>query len=67
MGSLFRGKYSQWDNSFLPITEAYLEPSRKSTMKRFGKNNWRLKVVNYFRTKPDCIFRLGYEYVCLIA
>ena len=25
MGSLFPGKYSQWDNKFLPIVEAYLE------------------------------------------
>ena len=37
MGSLFDGKCSQWGNRFLPITEAYLEPSRKSTMKLFCK------------------------------
>ena len=37
MNSLFDGKYSQWGNRFLPITEAYLEPSRKSTMKIFCK------------------------------
>ena len=34
MGSLFVGKYSQWSNRFLPITEAYLEPNQKSTAKR---------------------------------
>ena len=37
MGSLFDGKYSQWGNRFLPITEAYLEHSQKSTMKIFAK------------------------------
>ena len=31
MDSLFDGKYSQWGIMFLPITEVYLEPSRKST------------------------------------
>ena len=30
MDSLFDGKYSQWGNKFLPITEAYLEHSLKS-------------------------------------
>ena len=32
MGSLFDGKYSQRGNRSLPITEAYLEPSPKSSM-----------------------------------
>ena len=32
MGSLFNGKYSQCGNRFLPIKEAYLEPSPKSSM-----------------------------------
>ena len=32
MGSLFDGKYNQWDNRFLPITEEYLEPSWKCMM-----------------------------------
>ena len=34
-----------------PITteEAYLEPSRTSTMKLFCKYSERLKAVNYFR------------------
>ena len=39
MGSLFDGKYSQWDNRFLPITEAYLEPNQKSTMQLSCKNS----------------------------
>ena len=37
MDSLFDGKCSQRGNTFLFITEAYLEPSRKSTMKLFCK------------------------------
>ena len=37
MGSLFDGKYGHWDNRFLPITEAYLEPSRISTMELLGE------------------------------
>ena len=32
MGSLFDGKYSQCGNRSQPITEAYLEPSPKSSM-----------------------------------
>ena len=32
-------KHSQRGNRFLPITEAYLEPSEKSTMKLFCKNS----------------------------
>ena len=39
MGSMLDGKYSLWCNRFLPITKAYLEPSRKSTMKLFCKNS----------------------------
>ena len=39
MGPLFDRKYSQWDNRFLLITEAYLDPSRKSTMELFCKNS----------------------------
>ena len=35
MGSLFDGKYNQ---HVLAITEAYLEPSRKSKMELFSKN-----------------------------
>ena len=61
MESLFDGKYSQWSNRFLPSTEAYLEPSRKSTTKLFL-----LKAINYFRKKPDRIFRLGSKYASLL-
>ena len=61
MGSLFDGKYSQWGNRFLPITEANLEPSRKSKIKFFCKKT-PLKAVNYFRKKPDRRFRLGSKY-----
>ena len=32
-------------------TEAYLEPSRTSTMEFFCENSWRLKPVNYFRKR----------------
>ena len=39
MGSLFDGKYSQWGDSLLPNTRAYLEPSRKSTMRVFWRNS----------------------------
>ena len=39
MDSLFDGKHSQWGNRFLPITEACLETSRKSTVKLFCKNS----------------------------
>ena len=39
MGSLFDGMYTQWGNRFLPITETYLEPSGKYTMKLFYKNS----------------------------
>ena len=63
MSSLFDSKYSQWGNRFLPITEAYFEPSRVSTMKLFCKNSWRLKVINYFCKKPDRRFWLGYKYL----
>ena len=62
MGSLFDGKHNQWGNMFLPITELYLEPGRKSTMKLFCKNSQRPKAINYFRKKPDCRFRLGSKY-----
>ena len=37
MGSLLDDKYRQWGNRFLLITEAYLEPSRKSTTRVFCK------------------------------
>ena len=37
LGSLFDRKYSQWDNRFQLVTEAYLEPSRKSKMELFYK------------------------------
>ena len=30
---------SQWDNRLLPIIEAYLEPSWKSTINYFGKSS----------------------------
>ena len=33
------------------ISEAYLEPSRTSTMKLFGENTERLLAVNCFRKK----------------
>ena len=39
MGSLFDGKYSQGGKRFLLITEAYLEPSQKSTMGLFCKSS----------------------------
>ena len=39
MGSLFNGKYSQWGYRFLPITEAYLEPSQKSRRELFFENS----------------------------
>ena len=39
MDSLFDGKDSQWGNKFLPITDVYLKPSRKFTMKLFCKNS----------------------------
>ena len=48
MGSLFDGKYNQWGNWFLPITEAYLEPSRTSKITLLQK--WR-NVDNYFPKK----------------
>ena len=51
MGPLFDRKYSQRGNRFLLITEAYLDPSRKSTMELFCKNSQRLKTVKYFRKK----------------
>ena len=54
MGSLFDGKYIQWGNRFLPITEAYLEPIRKSTIK-------------LFRKKPDLRFRLGSKYASVLS
>ena len=38
-GPFFDGEYSQRGNRFLTITEAYLEPSRKSTMKLIFKNS----------------------------
>ena len=38
IGSLFYGKYIQWGNKFLPIVEAYLEPSQ-NFMKLFCKNS----------------------------
>ena len=44
MGSLFDRKYSQWDNRFQLVTEAYLETSRKSTMEPFYK-----KIVKLHR------------------
>ena len=50
MGSLFDdGKYSQWGNRFLPITDAYLEPVLEPTMEFFSDNSQRLNAVNYFR------------------
>ena len=49
MGSLFDDNYSQRCKRFLPITEAYLEPSRKSAM-------------NLFCKKTDRRIRLGSKY-----
>ena len=48
MGSLFEGKYSQWANTFLPITETYLEPSQKSTMKHICKKIEKKKPLTIF-------------------
>ena len=62
MGSLFEGKYSQWGNTFLPITETYLEPSQKSTMKHICKKIEKKKAVNYFRKKLDRRFQLDSKY-----
>ena len=45
MGSLLDGKYSQRGNRFLPITEAYLEPSQKSKMELFGENRTDLQSL----------------------
>ena len=58
-GSLFDGKYSQCGNSFLPITEGYLEPSRKSTMK--------FKPLIIFAKSPfvdsDCVLNTPLYYL----
>ena len=43
MDSLFDGKYSQWGNKFLPITEPYLRPSRKSLWNLFEKKMFTAK------------------------
>ena len=45
MGSLFDGKYSQWSNRFLPITEVYLKPSQISTMEFFCKIRTDLQIL----------------------
>ena len=45
MGSLLDGKHSQRGNRFLPITEAYLEPSQKSKMQLFGENRTDLQSL----------------------
>ena len=37
---------AQWDSKFLPITEAYLEPSRKSMMRLFCKNSQYASVLH---------------------
>ena len=42
------------------FTEAYLEPSQKSTMELFCENSWRLVAINYF-----CANALSYVDVCL--
>ena len=52
MGSLSDVEYNQRGNRFLLITEAYLEPSRKSTMNLF------CKIKTIFARKPDRRFRL---------
>ena len=46
MGSWFDGKYSQRGNKYLTIAEAYLESSRKSTIKLFCKKKLPQQIHN---------------------
>ena len=55
------GKFNNYTNILImPIQyrgttlEAYLEPSRRSTIGHFCKNNQRLKAVNNFRKNASC-------------
>ena len=52
MGSLFPGKYSQWDNTFLPIVEAYLELVENLRWSLFAKIDNGEKLLTIFVKSP---------------
>ena len=67
MGSLFGGKYNHWGNSFLPITEAYLELGKNLWLSLFAKivNSW--KPLTIFAKLPAVDSDWNSKYVSVLS